>query len=151
MQTQYTAQLAIKFSPTWQEADRDDRAAAIREVVDIFKKYEDRVGLRGTYVVQGFQAHTDILFWMFADRFNDIQDLQLEIRRSSFGRYITTPHAFTGITKPFEFSEHPTSFAIGMRPREYLCFYPFIRKPEYYLLPKWERKALIGDHGDIGH
>lgn len=151
MQTQFTAQLAIKFSSTWQEADQDDRAAAIKEVVDIFGKYEGRVGLRGTYVVQGFQAHTDILFWMFADRFNDIQDLQLEIRRSSFGRYISTPHAFTGITKPFEFSEHPTSFAIGMRPREYLCFYPFIRKPGYYLLPKWERKALIGDHGDIGH
>ena len=151
MQTQFTAQLAIKFTSTWQEAGQDERAAAIKQVVDLFGKYEGRVGLRGTYVVQGFQAHTDILFWMFADRFNDIQDLQLEIRRSSFGRYITTPHAFTGITKPFEFSEHPTSFAIGMRPREYLCFYPFIRKPEYYLLPKWERKALIGDHGDIGH
>lgn len=151
MQTQFTAQLAIKFTSTWQEAGQDDRAAAIKQAVDIFSKYEGRVGLRGTYVVQGFQAHTDILFWMFADRFNDVQDLQLEIRRSPFGRYITTPHAFTGITKPFEFSEHPTSFAIGMRPREYLCFYPFIRKPEYYLLPKWERKALIGDHGDIGH
>jgi chlorite dismutase len=151
MQNQFTAQLAIKYTAKWVESGKDDKIAAVKEVVDIFRKYEDRVGLRGTYVVQGFQAHTDILFWMFADRFNDIQDLQLEIRRSSFGQYITTPHAFTGITKPFEFSAHPTSFAIGMRPREYLCFYPFIRKPEYYLLPKWERKALIGDHGEIGH
>lgn len=105
MRTQYTAQLAIKYTSAWHESEKGDRIAAIKEVVDIFRKYEDRVGLRGTYVVQGFQAHTDILFWMFADHFNDIQDLQLEIRRSSFGRYITTPHAFTGVTKPFEFSD----------------------------------------------
>ena len=101
MRTQFTAQLAIKYTPKWHEAKKEDRLAAVKDVVDLFKKYEDRVGLRGTYVVQGFQAHTDILFWMFADHFNDIQDLQLEIRRSSFGQFVTTPHAFTGGTNPF--------------------------------------------------
>jgi hydrogen peroxide-dependent heme synthase len=151
MQEQFTAQLAIKFTARWSELERDAKAAAVQEVVAIFAGSQERVGLRGTYVVQGFQGHTDILFWMFADRFQDIQDVQLAIRRSTFGKYIDTPHAFAGITKPFEFSEHPTSFAVGMTPREFLCFYPFIRTPEYYLLPKWERKALIGDHGNIGH
>lgn len=151
MQEQFTAQLAIKFTTAWSALEKSAQTAAIHEVVELFGQHADKVSLRGTYVVQGFQAHTDILFWMYADRFPDIQDLQLAIRRSALGRYIETPHAFTGISKPFEFSEHPTSFAVGMTPRQYLCFYPFIRKPEYYLLPKWERKALIGDHGEIGH
>lgn len=151
MQEQFTAQLAVKFTAKWSEADRAAKLAAVDEVTAIFAKYEDRVGVRGTYVVQGFQGHTDLLFWMFADDFAFLQDLELELRRSSLGKYVDTPHAFAGVTKPFEFSEHPTSFAVGMTPRRYLCFYPFIRKPEYYLLPKWERKAVIGDHGDIGH
>lgn len=151
MQEQFTAQLAIKFMPEWHRQDQSVQLEAIRSVVAIFDRYGDRVGVRGTYVVQGFQAHTDVMFWMFADTFEVIQDLQLEIRRSPLDRYITISHAFAGVTKPFEFSSHPTSFAVGMAPRKYLCFYPFIRKPEYYLLPKWERKALITDHGDIGH
>ncbi|MBV6271365.1 chlorite dismutase family protein [Alcaligenaceae bacterium CGII-47] len=151
MQEQFTAQLAIKFTSQWNQLGKKERLEAVEAVAAIFKQYEDRVGLRGTYIVQGFQGHTDILFWMFSEHFDDIQNLQLEVRRSTLGAYIDTPHAFVGITKPFEFSEHPTSFAIGMTPRKYLCFYPFIRKPEYYLLPAWERKAVIGNHGEIGH
>lgn len=136
MQEQFTAQLAIKFLPEWHQQDRPVQLEAIKSVVAIFDGYRDRVGVRGTYVVQGFQAHTDVMFWMFGDAFEAIQDLQLAIRRSPLGGYITISHAFAGVTKPFEFSSHPTSFAVGMSPRKYLCFYPFIRKPEYYLLPK---------------
>ncbi|TAN07754.1 MAG: chlorite dismutase [Rhodanobacteraceae bacterium] len=151
MQEQFTCHLAVKFTAAWQQLDKSRRSSVTHAAVAIFDSFKDRVGLRGTYVVQGFQGHTDLLFWMFADHFDDIQDLQLELRRAELGNYIDIPHAFTGVTKPFEFSTHPTSFAVGMTPRKYLCFYPFIRKPEYYLLPKWERKALITDHGDIGH
>lgn len=151
MTEQFSTQLTIKFTPAWQSLPQADKQAAVDEVVSHFEACTEQVHLRGSYVVQGFQGHTDILFWMFGDDFEPIQNLQLAIRRSRLGAYITTPHAFVGITKPFEFSEHPTSFAVGMRPRRYLCFYPFIRKPEYYLLPAWERKAVIGDHGDIGH
>ncbi len=151
MEEQFTNHLAVKYTSQWDELSVDQKKEAVKEAVAIFQKYEDTVGLRGAYVTQGFQAHTDLLFWMYADRFQDIQDLQLNLRRSTWGKYIDIPHAFTGMTKPFEFSEHPTSFQMGVPAREYLCFYPFIRTPEYYLLPKWERKALIGDHGNIGH
>lgn len=151
MQEQFSSQLALKFTAAWNALDREQRAECARSAVKLFDEPHGSVHLRGSYVVQGFQAHTDILLWMFADNFPDIQELQLKLRTSELGRYIETPHAFTGVTKPFEFSEHPTSFAIGVQPRAYLCFYPFIRKPEYYLLPAWERKATIGNHGDIGH
>ncbi|MGP4107658.1 chlorite dismutase family protein [Virgibacillus sp. L01] len=151
MEEQFTNHLAVKYTSQWDELSVDQKKVVVKEAVAIFQKYEVTVGLRGAYVTQGFQAYTELLFWMYADRFQDIQDLQLDLRRSTWGKYIDIPHAFTGMTKPFEFSEHPTSFQMGVPAREYLCFYPFIRTPEYYLLPKWERKALIGDHGNIGH
>lgn len=151
MQEQFTSQFAIKFLPAWFALEKHAREGIAAEAAGIVERHAPRVSVRGTYVVQGFQAHTDLLLWTFADDAANLQDLQLELRRSMLGAYIGTPHAFIGVTKPFEFSEHPTSFAIGMTPRKYLCFYPFIRKPEYYLLPAWERKALIGDHGAIGH
>ena len=151
MQVQFTGQLAVKYTSRWNELNIEEKTAAVKDAVAVFKKYEDKVGLRGAYVTQAFQAHTDILFWMYADRFEDMQDLQLDLRRSTWGKYVDTPHAFTGMTKPFEFSEHPTSFQMGIPPKDYLCFYPFVRTPEYYLLPDLERKAIIGDHGNIGH
>ncbi|MDM5157258.1 chlorite dismutase family protein [Bacillus sp. DX1.1] len=151
MVVQFTNHLALKYTPRWNELAEQEKKAAIKEVVGLFAKYEGKVWLRGTYVTQAFQAHTDILLWMYADRFEDIQDLQLELRRSTFGKAVDSPYAFTGMTKPFEFSEHPTSFQMGIPPRDYLCFYPFIRTPEYYLLPKWEREALLRDHGLVGH
>lgn len=148
---QFTGHLAIKYTSRWNELTEEEKKSAIGDVVALFDKYEGKVWLRGAYVTQAFQAHTDLLLWMYADRFEDMQDLQLELRRSTFGKAVETPHAFTGMTKAFEFSEHPTSFQMGISPRDYLCFYPFIRKPEYYLLPKWEREAVIRDHGQIGH
>ncbi|AOZ94393.1 chlorite dismutase family protein [Paenibacillus crassostreae] len=151
MVEQFTCHFALKYTARWNELSDQEKKVAINEVVLLFKKYEGKVGLRGSYVSQAFQAHTDILLWMYADRFEDIQDLQLEIRRSPLGKSVDTPHAFTGMTKSFEFSEHPTSFQMGIPPRDYLCFYPFVRTPEYYLLPKWERGALLKDHGQIGH
>jgi peroxiredoxin len=151
MLVQFSGHLAIKYTARWDEMTEQVKRESIKEVVALFKKYEGRVGLRGSYVTQAFQAHTDILFWMYADRFEDMQDLQLELRRSKFGKAVDTPHAFTGMTKSFEFSSHPTSFQMGVPAKDYLCFYPFIRTHEYYLLPKWERKALLKDHGEVGH
>lgn len=148
---QFTGHLALKYTSRWNELTDQEKKDSIKAVVEIFRKYSGKVGLRGAYVSQAFQAHTDILFWMYADRFEDMRDLQLELRRLTFGKVVDIPHAFTGMTKPFEFSEHPTSFQMGIPPRDYLCFYPFIRTPEYYLLPKWEREAAIKDHGLVGH
>lgn len=54
---------------------------------------------------------------MYADRFEDMQDLQLELRRSKFGKAVDTSHAFTGMIKPFEFLPHPTSFQMGVPPK----------------------------------
>jgi hydrogen peroxide-dependent heme synthase len=38
----------------------------------------------------------------------------------------------------------------GEAPRTYLCVYPFVRTPEWYLLPPQERGELLGEHGVLG-
>ncbi len=151
MVTFYTGHLAVKYSPRFHALSEEKRKEAVAEAVAVFDSYQDRVILRGAYVTQAFQAHTDLLFWMYSERFEDLQDLQLALRRTAWGKSVDTPYAFAGLTKEFEFSAHPTSFDQGIPPREYLCFYPFIRTPEYYLLTPGERKALLEEHGIIGH
>ncbi len=56
-----------------------------------------------------------------------------------------------GVTKPAEFSkDHAPAFVRGEEPKKYLCVYPFVRTPEWYLLPAEERAAMLREHGEIG-
>jgi hydrogen peroxide-dependent heme synthase len=56
-----------------------------------------------------------------------------------------------GVVKPAEFTpDHAPAFVKGEAPRRYLCAYPFVRSPEWYLLPSDERASLLREHGEAG-
>jgi hydrogen peroxide-dependent heme synthase len=151
MDALFMSDLAIKMTPVssaWTDAEKQ---AANKEVIDLFKRYEDRVTLRGAYLTQAFRADTDLFLWMYAKSFNDLQDLQLDFRRTKFGRAVETPWAFTGMANNAEFNKaHLPSFSKGIPAKQFMCFYPFIRTPEWYLLPAEERAIMLKEHGDMG-
>ncbi|MBX5436511.1 MAG: chlorite dismutase family protein [Alicyclobacillaceae bacterium] len=151
MDVKFTGHLALARSPRWDALEAKARQDAVRTVTALFDRYADRVTLRGAYLTQGFRADTDLLLWMYADRFDDIQDLQLELRQTDFGRAWETPWAFAGITLESEFNKnHVPAFLRGVPPKTYLCFYPFIRTPEWYLLPEEQRADMLKEHGAFG-
>jgi hypothetical protein len=51
--------------------------------------------------------------------------------------------------KPAEFTRPPARLR-GCAAEAYLCVYPFVRTPEWYLLSREERGALLAEHGIIG-
>jgi chlorite dismutase len=56
-----------------------------------------------------------------------------------------------GVVKPAEFSaDHAPAFVKGDPPKKYLNVYPFVRTPEWYLLPPEERAELLREHGVAG-
>jgi chlorite dismutase len=58
---------------------------------------------------------------------------------------------FMGVVKPAEFTaDHQPAFVKGAPPKTFLCVYPFVRTPEWYLLPREERGALLAEHGIVG-
>ena len=53
--------------------------------------------------------------------------------------------------RPAEFTrDHAPAFVQGEAPRRFLCVYPFVRTPEWYLLPADERAGLLREHGEMG-
>jgi chlorite dismutase len=55
------------------------------------------------------------------------------------------------VVKPAEFtSDHAPAFVKCETPLRFLCVYPFVRTPEWYLLPPKERASLLAEHGAIG-
>ena len=42
------------------------------------------------------------------------------------------------------------AFFAGEAPRRWLCAYPFVRTPEWYLLEPAHRRRLLAEHGRLG-
>jgi hydrogen peroxide-dependent heme synthase len=117
----------------------------------LLKEWADRVTVRGVYSTTGFRSDADLMMWWVAREPDTLQDLLSVFRRSSFGRHLQLVWAFMGLVRPAEFSpDHAPAFVKGEPPRRYLCVYPFVRTPEWYLLPPEQRSELLREHGEIG-
>ena len=130
----------------WEEAD-----AAVHEAEILLKEWADRVTVRGVYSTAGFRADADLMMWWVAPDPDVVQDLMGAFRRSALGRQLELVWAFMGLVRPAEFTpDHAPAFVKGEPPRRYLCVYPFVRTPEWYLLPVDQRGELLREHGEIG-
>jgi len=103
------------------------------------------------YVCEGFRPDADLMLWLTASNPDDLQEQYIRFRRTLIGRRLEPTWSFLGVHRPSEFSpDHQPAFVRGDAPRKYLCVYPFVRTPEWYLLPKEERGKLLREHGEMG-
>ncbi len=117
----------------------------------LFAKWKDRVTVRGVYSTVGFRSDADLMLWLVAETPDVLQEMLAAFRKTKAGAALELTWSFMGVTKPAEFSkDHSPAFARGEEPKKYLCVYPFVRTPEWYLLPAEERAAMLREHGEIG-
>ena len=135
-------------------ADRLEGAARdvlAKEVEELLREHGDRVTTRGAYSIVGLRADADLMMWWTAPSVEDLQALHSELLRTQLGRALVTREVFVGVVRPAEFArDHLPAFAQGKPPGRYLCVYPFVRTPEWYVLPPEERGALLREHGEAG-
>ncbi|MEA2476057.1 MAG: hypothetical protein QOC87_256 [Actinomycetota bacterium] len=128
-----------------------DREVATKEVVALFDEWSDRVTVRGAYSVQGFRADADLMLWWVARGADDVQDFAIALRRTQLGRALTQTEMFLGLVRPAEFAaDHLPAFAQGKDPKKFICVYPFVRTPDWYLLEPSVRGQLLRVHGEAG-
>jgi chlorite dismutase len=128
-----------------------ERDVAVKEVTSLFEEWSDRVEVRGVYSTVGFRPDADLMLWWVSPSADDLQDLLVAFRRTEVGRALTQTEQFLGLVRPAEFAkDHLPAFAQGKPPKRFICVYPFVRTPEWYLLPPEERNALLREHGGAG-
>ena len=152
-ETIYTLYPVFVATPELREvlADADDRARAAAEIEDLIKSWDGIVSVRGTYSTVGFRADADVMLWLVAPSAEDLQRAFVEFRRTEAGAMLEPTWSFMGVVKAAEFTpDHRPAFVKGLAPLAYACVYPFVRTPEWYLLPKDERAALLREHGEVG-
>jgi len=132
-------------------ADADDLRDAAQEVENLYKSWEGRVEVRGTYSTVGFRPDADLMLWLVGPTPQELQRFLVELGRTELGRGLVMTHSFMGLVKPAEFTaDHAPAFVKGTPPKSFLCVYPFVRTPEWYLLPSEERAELLREHGSMG-
>ena len=138
------------------KVDRDklvdiDRDLAAKELTTLLESYEPRVHTRGVYTTSAFTATADLMFWWVAESVDDIEQLLIDLKRTRLGSALVPVEAFLGVTQPAEFArDHQPAFIKDEQPKKYICVYPFVRTPEWYLLDPKDRGALLREHGEAG-
>jgi chlorite dismutase len=147
----YALYPAFRARDGFRDLSADGLADVVQEVENLYKSFDGRVDVRGTYSTVGFRHDTDLLLWLVGTAPDDLQAFLAELRRTQAGRLTDIAWTFMGVVKPAEFTaDHRPAFVKGVPPKTFLCVYPFVRTPEWYLLPREERGALLAEHGIVG-
>jgi chlorite dismutase len=147
-ETVYALYPCFKATPAFRELDTDDAA---QEVENLFKEWDRSVSVRGVYSTRGFRADTDLLLWLVGPTPDAVQDALVAFGRTEAGRRLEISWTFMGVVKPAEFTaDHAPAFVKGDPPKRYISVYPFVRTPEWYLLPRDERSSMLREHGEAG-
>jgi len=141
----------FKRTPDLGARPASDLEQLVHEADILLKEWADRVTVRGSYSTVAFRTNADLMMWWVATSAEDVQDLLVAFRQTGLGRRLELAYAFLGVVRPAEFSaDHLPAFLKGEGPKNYLCVYPFVRTPEWYLLPREQRSALLSEHGGMG-
>lgn len=151
IETTYVLYPVFRGTDRFRKMKSGDLDDAAQEIENLFKTWEGRVHVRGTYSTVGFRADSELMWWLIGSSPDDIQDALVQLRRTKAGRRLDMTWTFMGAVKPAEFTaDHAPAFAKGEPPKKVLCVYPFVRTPQWYLLPPADRGALLAEHGIIG-
>jgi chlorite dismutase len=156
-ETQFTHTLVYRRTPRWLErvaaggaAAEAERRRAAEELTAVAAAHP-AVTVRGIYSAAGLRADADVAFWHLAPDVAELQALVSDLRRTTFGRCCDLAWAFLGVARRPEYvGDHFAAFQLGRPPLRWLCFYPFVRTPDWYLLPHEERGRILRAHGEMG-
>ncbi|REJ03868.1 chlorite dismutase [Microbacterium bovistercoris] len=134
-------------NPDAPQADPDST-----ELETIVGHIEDSgVTVRGFYDVSGLKAEADLMVWLHGPTAEELQRALRRLRRTELLRPLLPVWNVMGVHRDAEFNrQHVPGFLRGIEPKQWLCLYPFVRTPEWYLIDEAERRKMLADHGRKG-
>ena len=143
--TCYAVFKAVDRLPAERTAIADEAQGLLDEVL------EKDVYTRGTYDISGYKAEADLLVWWTCPDVDVLQDAYARFRTTELGRHLAPVWSSIGLHRPAEFNRnHIPAYVRREDPRKYVCVYPFNRSLDWYLLPDFERRGMLAEHGQMG-
>jgi len=140
----------------WAVWRRDpDRPVVETEAVELETIVDDiqasGITVRGFYDVSGLKADADLMVWLHGDTVEALQRALRQLRRTELLKNLLPVWNVMGVHRDAEFNRaHVPGFLRGVEAKGWLCLYPFVRTPEWYLIDEAERRKMLADHGRKG-
>ncbi|HMA46042.1 MAG TPA: hydrogen peroxide-dependent heme synthase [Frankiaceae bacterium] len=130
----------------------EDRAAVAAEVDALLEQALAKdVYTRGSYELGAFRGDADVMLWWTCPDPGALQETYARLRQTALGRALEPVWSATGLHRPAEFNRsHVPAYVRREDPKRYACVYPFVRSLEWYLLPDYERRGMLAEHGTMG-
>ncbi|AEH09272.1 MULTISPECIES: hydrogen peroxide-dependent heme synthase [Protofrankia] len=134
------------------EALPADRTVIAAEVESLLEgALAKDVYTRGVYDLSGYRADADVLLWWTSPDPDLLQETYQRFRQSALGRALAPVWSAVGLHRPAEFNRnHVPAYVRREDPKAYVCVYPFNRSLQWYLLPDYERRGMLAEHGIMG-
>ncbi|MBX6390827.1 MAG: chlorite dismutase family protein [Frankia sp.] len=130
-------------------ADRSALAAEVNAMLEAALAKD--VYTRGVYQISGYRADADVMFWWTSPDPDLLQETYQRLRQTTLGAHLEPVWSAVGLHRPAEFNRsHIPAYLRREDPRNYVCVYPFNRSLEWYLLPDYERRGMLAEHGMMG-
>lgn len=122
------------------------------DAVAAIENYSGKIEVRGAYSTAGLSAGVDVILWIVADTADLFRQLATDLQQTEFGRAFTFKHIYLGVASMSQYDpNHGPAFLKGIEPKRFLSVYPFVKTPNWYLLPFEERRDLMIEHGRMGN
>lgn len=149
--TTFAVYWLYKVAPEWRRLESFEREHMRDEFARTLEERTGALTLRGAYSMVGLRHDADLLLWLHGPDLGAMQDLAVALRKTALGAYLENVYAYSGLVPVSRYApEHRPAFIKGQPPRTYLSIYPFVKTPEWYLLPFEQRRALMAEHGRMG-
>ncbi|MGO9955606.1 MAG: hydrogen peroxide-dependent heme synthase [Solirubrobacteraceae bacterium] len=146
----FTAYAAFSAAGVRAALPRDERPAAAALALEALTGIPG-VAVRGSYDTAAYRADADLMVWLAGPSADAVQDALASLRRTRLGGALELFWSAIGTHREAEFSKsHVPAFFAGEPAHRYLCVYPFVRTPEWYLLTPGHRRDLLAEHGEMG-
>jgi peroxiredoxin len=147
----YTVFWLYKVNPSWRDRSEDDRASGRAEFLSTLESHKQDVSLRAAYSTIGLCADVDLILWTISSSVEALERLAVDLNRTSLGKALEMRYTYLGVAGGSRYdAEHGPAFLKGIPPKRFLSVYPFIKTPEWYLLPFERRREMMAEHGDLG-
>ncbi|MBS1673808.1 MAG: chlorite dismutase family protein [Actinobacteria bacterium] len=127
-------------------------ASDATELEDIVRLIEEGgISVRGFYDVSGLKADADLMVWLHGPTAEGLQQALRRLRRTDLLSGLQPTWNVMGVHRDAEFNRaHVPGFLRGVEAKDWLCLYPFVRTPEWYLVEEDERRRMLAEHGRKG-
>lgn len=143
----YTLWTIFKRSET---IDRSQDAATEFDTL-IEQLADEGASVRGIYDVSAMREDADLMVWIHGPKAELLQASMRKIRRTALLEGTQIVYSTMAVHREAEFAKnHSPAFARGIRAKEWMTVYPFVRSTDWYTMDPAARGKMLRDHGILG-